>query len=31
MIFRFDDIQAALAVLQREEVRVIDGKDLYAM
>jgi hypothetical protein len=31
MIFRFDDIRAASAVLQREGVRVIDGKDLYAM
>jgi hypothetical protein len=31
LIFRFDDIHAASAVLKREGVRVIDGKDLYAM
>jgi hypothetical protein len=31
MIFRFDDIQAAITVLQREGVPVIDGKDLYTM
>ena len=31
LIFRFDDIQAATAVLKREGMRVIDGKDLYAM
>jgi hypothetical protein len=31
LIFRFDDIPAASAVLKREGVRVIDGKDLYAM
>jgi hypothetical protein len=31
LIFRFDDIQAATAVLKRKGMRVIDGKDLYAM
>ena len=31
LIFRFDDIHAASAVLKREGVRVIDGKNLYAM
>ena len=31
LIFRFDDIRAASAVLKLEGVRVIDGKDLYAM
>jgi hypothetical protein len=31
LIFRFDDIPAASAVLKREGVRVIDGQDLYAM
>jgi hypothetical protein len=31
LIFRFDDVPAACAVLQRDGVRVIDGKDLYAM
>jgi hypothetical protein len=31
LIFRFDDVPAASAVLKREGVRVIDGKDLYAM
>jgi hypothetical protein len=31
LIFRFDDVQAASAVLKREGVRVIDGKNLYAM
>jgi len=31
LIFRFDDIHAASAVLKREGVRIIDGKDLYAM
>ncbi|MCU0601595.1 MAG: ACT domain-containing protein [Desulfobacterales bacterium] len=31
LIFRFDNIQAATAVLKREGMRVIDGRDLYAM
>jgi len=31
MIFRFDNPAAAVAALAREGVRVIDGKDLYAM
>ncbi len=31
MIFRFDSPAAAVAALAREGVRVIDGKDLYAM
>jgi hypothetical protein len=31
LIFRFDNVPAATAVLKREGVRVIDGKDLYAM
>jgi hypothetical protein len=31
LIFRFDNIQAAIAVLKREGVRVIDGMELYAM
>jgi len=31
LIFRFDNIQAATAVLKREGVRVIDGTELYAM
>jgi hypothetical protein len=31
LIFRFDDIHTASTVLKREGVRVIDGKDLYAM
>jgi len=31
LIFRFDDVRAASAVLKREGVCVIDGKDLYAM
>jgi hypothetical protein len=31
LIFRFDNTAAAAEVLRREGVRVIDGKDLYAM
>jgi hypothetical protein len=31
LIFSFDNIQAATAVLKREGVRVIDGTELYAM
>jgi hypothetical protein len=31
LIFRFDNIQAATAVLKLEGMRVIDGRDLYAM
>ena len=31
LIFRFDNTAAAVEVLRREGVRVIDGQDLYAM
>jgi len=31
LIFRFDNVPAATALLKREGVRVIDDKDLYAM
>lgn len=31
LIFRFDNIRAATAMLKREGVRVIDGKNLYVM
>ena len=31
MIFRFDNPAAGIATLTREGVRVIDGRDLYAM
>jgi hypothetical protein len=31
LIFRFDDTAAAVALLRSEGLRVIDGKDLYAM
>jgi hypothetical protein len=31
LIFRFDDSDAAIGVLRREGVNVIDGTRLYAM
>jgi len=31
LIFRFDDVRAAGAVLKQEGMKVIDRKDLYAM
>jgi len=31
LIFRFDNTAAAVEVLRREGVRVINGQDLYAM
>lgn len=31
LIFRFDDVPSAIAVLKREGLSVIDGTELYAM